>query len=205
MTPPPMRSLLLPVVAGLVLLAAGLAVGARFLPEGHARTPPSPERFARRYAELLRRNGVEPISGAPRVRLATPGDEGALAYRRLGEGAHDWLVREARGVQVEVTQRGAVGGRRGPPAAHLHRRGSAVGGRVDADATRRLLRHSRAAARADLRAAAAPRRDVRRGAALVRRTGRLGERGAHRRLRHPAAPLPDGPRGEHHPLLSPAG
>ena len=109
----PIRSLLLPVVAGLVLLAAGLAVGVAVLPEGQAGTPPSPERFARRYAELLRRNGVEPISGAPRVRLATPGDEGALAYRRLGERAHSWLVRDARGIQVEVTQRARWGNAEG--------------------------------------------------------------------------------------------
>ena len=60
MTRPPMRSLLLPVVGGLVLLAAGLAVGVPVLPEGQAGTPPSSERFARRYAELLRRNGIEP-------------------------------------------------------------------------------------------------------------------------------------------------
>ena len=100
-----MRSLLLPVVAGLVLLAAGLAFGAWVLPEGQAGPLPARERFARRYAELLRRNGVEPISGAPRVRLATPGEEGTLAYRRLGEGAHDWLARDRRGLQVEVTQR----------------------------------------------------------------------------------------------------
>jgi len=51
MTRPPMRSLLLPVVGGLVLLAAGLAVGVPVLPEGQAGTPPSSERFARRYAE----------------------------------------------------------------------------------------------------------------------------------------------------------
>jgi hypothetical protein len=102
MSSPHLRSLLVALTGGLLLLVAGVLAAARVLPEGRTGSLPERERFTRRFLELTRRQGVELATSVPSTRLATNRDENNFAYRRLGEGAADWLTANGRGVEVMV-------------------------------------------------------------------------------------------------------
>jgi hypothetical protein len=100
-------------VAGALLLAAGLALAAFTLPEAQVGTLPSRQQFVERFEQLARRQRVELAPGTPRVRLTTGSRENAKVHTLLGEDASRWLTAAGRGLEVVVAQDARWGGAEG--------------------------------------------------------------------------------------------
>lgn len=91
-------------VAGLLLLALGVAGARSLLPEWRAEKLPPPSRFADDFRRLAGAAGVELVGEAPRAELAR-GFEGGPAnpYEILGAEARDWLLAEHRPLLVSLS------------------------------------------------------------------------------------------------------
>lgn len=97
-------ALLVPVLGGAALLAAGFAAGRVALPAGRVGDLPARAAFVEAFRQAARGQGVTLAPGAPRVRLGTGEGENRAARRLLGEDAEDWIVRQGRGLEVGVSQ-----------------------------------------------------------------------------------------------------
>jgi len=102
--PPSWPALLVRLLAGSAVLAAGLAAGRALLPAGRVGELPPRESYVDSFREVARRHGVSLDPGAPRVRLDTGEQANTVARRLLGAAANEWLVRHGRGLAVEVSQ-----------------------------------------------------------------------------------------------------
>ncbi|HXT49412.1 MAG TPA: PP2C family protein-serine/threonine phosphatase [Thermoanaerobaculia bacterium] len=103
-SPPTRTAVVLRLLAGAAVLAAGFAAGGALLPTGRAGSLPDKQAFVDDFRAAARRQGAALSPGTPRVRLLTPGDKSRVARRLLGERADEWLARHGRGLQVEVSQ-----------------------------------------------------------------------------------------------------
>lgn len=119
------RSLVTALAVGVLLLIAGLAAGARTLPAAHVGDLLPPERYVAAYDALARRQGAE-LASAPHQRLLNVGDDTKVARQILGDAADDWLVRQGRGLLVEVVQGAEWGGLQGQLAITFTARGAPV-------------------------------------------------------------------------------
>ncbi len=95
---------LLQLLAGAVVLAAGLAAGRAWLPAGPITRLPPRAQIVAEFREAARRPGVELMPGEPRVRLRTPEDDNRVTRRLLGEQGEAWIARHGRGLELEVSQ-----------------------------------------------------------------------------------------------------
>ncbi len=104
------RKLIAVVIAGLVLLAAGLAVAKRRLPEWRAGAIGDRAAFASRLQASAQRAHIE-LTSPPRVDLRSTSisednsdiERGDPAYREFGLHAADWLTEKGRGPFVEAS------------------------------------------------------------------------------------------------------
>jgi serine phosphatase RsbU (regulator of sigma subunit) len=105
-TPLPARKgiLLLGIVLGLAVFAAGLALAQTFLPEWREMRPRPRQVFRERFGELAARAGFALEPGEPQIRLVTRSSQEYEPYRTLGDRGTDWLLATHTGIRVEVAQ-----------------------------------------------------------------------------------------------------
>src|SRR3954468_8880635 len=105
-TSPPARKgiLLLGVVLGLAIFAAGLALARTYLPEWREMRPLPRQVFRARFAETAARAGFVLDSGEPRVRLVTRSVLDYEPFRGMGDVGTKWLLATHTGIRVEVSQ-----------------------------------------------------------------------------------------------------
>jgi serine phosphatase RsbU (regulator of sigma subunit) len=103
---PPTRKgiLLLGILLGLAVFAAGLAMARTYLPEWREMRPLPRQVFRARFGELAARAGFVLGSGEPQIRLATRGPLEYEPFRSLGDQGTDWLLATHTGIRVEVMQ-----------------------------------------------------------------------------------------------------
>jgi hypothetical protein len=101
--------LLLGIVAGLLVFAAGVALASVFLPEWRAGQPADEALFRERYRELAARAGFVLEPGEPRVFLTTGTGQSYESFRPQGDAGSAWLLASRTGFRVE-----AFHGVRGP-------------------------------------------------------------------------------------------
>ena len=95
-------ALLLGIVAGLLVFAAGLALAMAFLPEWRAGEPAEKSVFLERYRQMAAKAGLSPGSGEPRLYLVTRGPERFEPYRALGDAGSRWLLDTRTALRVAV-------------------------------------------------------------------------------------------------------
>ena len=105
-------ALLLGIVVGLLVFAAGVALATAFLPEWRAGGPAEKSVFLDRYLDLVSKAGLSPDPGEPRVFLVTRGPEQIEPYRALGDAGSQWLLATRTAFRV-----GVLHGVRGPGKA----------------------------------------------------------------------------------------
>ncbi|HKI02535.1 MAG TPA: PP2C family protein-serine/threonine phosphatase [Thermoanaerobaculia bacterium] len=102
--------LLLGIVAGLLIFAAGLALAQVYLPEWRAGEPVGDKAYYReRYRQLAAKAGLALEPGEPRVFLATRGPEQLEPYRILGDEAAPWLLATRTAIRVGVFHQATAG------------------------------------------------------------------------------------------------
>lgn len=109
--------LLLGILLGLLVLAAGAVAAGRVLPEWRAGEPLDEEVYRERFVELAARTGFRLEPGEPRVRLVTRDFRSFEPNRTLGDEGASWMLATRTGVRAEVFH-----GVRGPgsrPAGNL--------------------------------------------------------------------------------------
>jgi serine phosphatase RsbU (regulator of sigma subunit) len=106
--------LLLGIVAGLLIFAAGVALAQLYLPEWRAGEPAGDQAFFReRYRELAAKAGLSLEPGEPRVFLVTRDPEHLEPYRTLGDEAAPWLLADRTAIRVGVFHQAADQGKSG--------------------------------------------------------------------------------------------
>ncbi len=100
--PAPKTALLLGIVAGLLVCAAGVALASAFLPEWRAGEPADESLFRERYRQLAARAGFILEPGEPRLFLTTGAKQGFETYRPQGDDAAARMLALRSGYRVEV-------------------------------------------------------------------------------------------------------
>ncbi|HEV7506008.1 MAG TPA: PP2C family protein-serine/threonine phosphatase [Thermoanaerobaculia bacterium] len=103
-SPPTRKVILLGIVFGLLVFAAGLMLARTYLPEWREIRPLPRQVFRASFGELVARAGFVLGSGEPRIRLATRGASEFEPFRPLGDRGTDWLLATHTGIRVEVQQ-----------------------------------------------------------------------------------------------------
>lgn len=103
-SPPTRKGLLLGIVSGLAVFAAGLALAQAFLPEWREIRPRPRQEFRARFREMAARAGFVLDAGEPQIRLATRGAMEYEPFRPLGDHGTDWLLATHTGLRVEAQQ-----------------------------------------------------------------------------------------------------
>lgn len=99
------------IVAGLLVLAAGVTLAGIFLPEWRQGQPREEAFYRERFRVLAGQAGFSLEPGVPGVRLATRGPEQFETFRSLGDEGEEWLLANRAAIRVQV-----VHGVRGPGA-----------------------------------------------------------------------------------------
>lgn len=100
---PRKTALLLGIVIGLLVFAAGLALATAFLPEWRAGSPDlDKDAFRARYRELAAKAGLPLAPGEPRVFLTTGIAQSWDTFHPRNDAGSEWLVATKTAVRVEV-------------------------------------------------------------------------------------------------------
>ncbi len=102
-TSPGKTSLLLGIVVGLLVFAAGVTLASALLPEWRVEGPAlDKDAFRERYRELAAKAGLPLAPGEPRVFLTTGISQSWDTFHPRNEAGSEWLVATKTAVRVEV-------------------------------------------------------------------------------------------------------
>ncbi|HEY0781710.1 MAG TPA: SpoIIE family protein phosphatase, partial [Thermoanaerobaculia bacterium] len=104
------RTLVIPLVAGVLILASGLALARTYLPEWHVSRLPERGLYVSRFQQVMAQAGVRLEPGAPTVELVTRDERVTSLYATLDGASADALAKAGIGTVVKVSQAGSLPG-----------------------------------------------------------------------------------------------